>query len=183
LEKRKQERAFGVAPQLSSYNAKMPWESVIREAAEMEQFWRQQFEKPANREEQRAMSGAPAFRRGAPEDRQREEADYRPLKREREYKPDKGKGKGKQGKDKGGKAVFDDKNRRKDGRYMVSVNGTQICFGYSRSKDGCKAQCPASRAHICEWCRGNHRSVECPQHPGWVPPEPEKQGEAKRRRM
>ena len=47
LEKRKQERAYGIAPQLSSYNAQMPWESVIREAAEMEQFWRQQFEKPA----------------------------------------------------------------------------------------------------------------------------------------
>jgi hypothetical protein len=180
LEKRKQERAFGIAPQLSSYNAKMPWESVIREAAEMEQFWRQQFEKPANREEQRSMTGAPAFRRGAPEDRQREDADFRPPKREREYKPDKGAGKGKEkGKDK----PMADKLQRQDGRYMQSVSGTQICFNYSRQKDGCKAQCPESRAHICEWCRGNHRSIECPQHPNWVPEQAPKRGDGKRRRM
>jgi hypothetical protein len=183
LEKRKQERAFGVAPQLSSYNAKMPWESVIREAAEMEQFWRQQFEKPANREEQRAMTGAPAFRRGAPEDWQQEDADFRPPKWERDYKPDKGKGYGGQGKD-NDKIPYNEQTVRGDGRHMQSVNGTQICFEWARNEEGCKAQCPTSRAHICEWCRGDHRSIECPQHPGWVPDQKGgAKGDPKRRRM
>jgi hypothetical protein len=179
LEKRKQERAFGIAPQLSTYNAQMPWESVIREAADMEQFWRQQFEKPAGREEFRALQGAPAFRKGGPDDRQRDGADYRVPKRERE----KGgaKGRGKKGKD---DAIPDaTRVQRQDGRFLSSVSGTQICFEWARNKEGCKATCPTSRAHVCEWCRGNHRTIECPQHPGWVPDQPPKKGDGKKRKV
>ena len=74
LEKRKQERAFGIAPQLSNYNAQMPWESVILEASEMDTFWTKQFEKPVGRAELRSLQVVPAFRRGGPDDRQRDDA-------------------------------------------------------------------------------------------------------------
>ena len=23
--------------------------------------------------------------------------------------------------------------------------------------------------HLCEWCRGTHRSIHCPHNPSWVP--------------
>ena len=61
--------------------------------------------------------------------------------------------------------------QRGDGRYFTSVNGTQLCFAYGRNKDGCKKVCPLGRAHACELCRGQHRTIECPKNPGWTPPQ------------
>ena len=182
LEKRKQERSFGIAPQLSTYNAQMPWESVILEASEMETFWTKQYEKPAGRAENRALLGAPAFRQGGPDDRRRDDAaaDHRVPKRDREWEQvddgRKGKSKGKEKKEKSESA-------RPDGRFFCSVNGTQICFDYARNKDGCKATCPGGRAHVCEWCRGSHRSIECPKKPGWVPEPAQKKGDGKKRKF
>ena len=63
-ERRKQERAYALAPMLSEYNPGMPWESVIRSAAELEVFWVKQFEKPASRAESKQELQAPAFRAG-----------------------------------------------------------------------------------------------------------------------
>ena len=62
--------------------------------------------------------------------------------------------------------------RRPDGRYMYAEDGTEICYTYSRTADGCSTECTATppRAHACEWCRGQHRSIRCPSHPNWVPP-------------
>ena len=45
--------------------------------------------------------------------------------------------------------------RGSDGRY-----GTLVGPG----------DCPAQRAHVCEFCLEPHRTVECPRNPGWRPP-------------
>ena len=88
---------------------------------------------------------------------------------------------GKKGKGKGGKPLGKNpaqteappvKEVRGDGRFLKSSDGMQICYLYSRSKDGCQAVCPEGRAHCCEWCLGPHRTVMCPKHPGWTPPAP-----------
>ena len=71
--------------------------------------------------------------------------------------------------------------QRADGRYLYSLEGLEICFAYSRSANGCTATCKGQpqRAHLCEWCRGSHRSIECPTHPGWQPPPAQGQGGGK----
>ena len=56
-------------------------------------------------------------------------------------------------------------DRRHDGRHLRDASGTQLCFAWNRSSDGCAAVCPGSRAHMCAWCLGSHRAVACPQHP------------------
>jgi hypothetical protein len=169
LEKRKQERAYGIAPQLSEFNPQLPWESVIREAAELDSYWTKQFEKPAGRAELRSMQEVPAFRRGGPDDRQRDDAGSDIPKGDKRGR-DKGSGKG--GGKKGKANMAEKASQRQDGRYFTSVNGTQICFEFARNADGCKATCPSKRAHVCEWCRGSHRTIECPTKPGWVPEPP-----------
>ena len=88
-----------------------------------------------------------------------------------------GRGKGRGNGSGGGKGKDKDKNggnddfQRKDGRYFKSMNGSQICFAFGRNKDGCKKVCPLGRAHVCEFCRQLHRTIECPKNPGWKPPE------------
>jgi hypothetical protein len=59
------------------------------------------------------------------------------------------------------------------------VNGCEICYKWARTDTGCAPSCPDKRAHVCEWCRGNHRSIACPQKPGWVPPAPPAKGAGK----
>eukprot|EP00971_Amphidinium_carterae_P053588 1055630-Amphidinium_carterae.1 len=59
--------------------------------------------------------------------------------------------------------------KRPDGRYFRNADGNEICFNWSRSPNGCGEPCVAARAHICEWCRKPHRSIECPSKPGWTP--------------
>ena len=80
-----------------------------------------------------------------------------------------GKGRGKGSLDGGGKGKD---AQRGDGRYFSSANGTQICFSFTRNKDGCKKVCPFNRAHVCEFCRQPHRTIDCPKHPNWVAPSP-----------
>lgn len=55
-------------------------------------------------------------------------------------------------------------------RFLKADDDRQICFSFNRSADGCAAECPAGRAHICELCKQAHRAVHCPRHPGWKPP-------------
>ena len=60
--------------------------------------------------------------------------------------------------------------QRRDGRFCKSTQGINICYDWTRNKDGCNNEgCPKGMAHICEWCRQPHRSVDCPQVPGWKP--------------
>ena len=56
-------------------------------------------------------------------------------------------------------------HKRSDGRYVRDPDGLEICFKYAHQSGGCQDTCPQKRAHICEWCRGNHRSIECPDKP------------------
>ena len=164
-ERRKQERAYALAPMLSEYNPGMPWESVIRSAAELEVFWVKQFEKPAARAEVNKELQAPAFRNREGEgnyEAMNEKNKNRGNPYEGGKKGGKDRGKGKE-KEKGNARKTE--GRRGDGRYFNSVNGKEICFQWTRNADGCKAVCPSGRAHICEWCRGNHRSIDCPDKP------------------
>ena len=64
-----------------------------------------------------------------------------------------------------------------DGRWKRLDDGTEICYAYSRNTDGCTTVCSANpkRGHACEWCRGQHRTINCPTHPNWTPP-PQGQG-------
>ena len=70
--------------------------------------------------------------------------------------------------------------QRKDGRYLRSRSGINICYDWSRHEDGCNNdKCPQQFAHVCEWCRQPHRSINCPQRPGWTPPPPTTKGGGK----
>jgi hypothetical protein len=95
---------------------------------------------------------------------------------DQDWRPSKPWGKGQKGDGKKGqkgdgqKGAKNNDDQRGDGRYFTSSNGTQICFSYSRCKDGCKKICSFNRAHVCEFCRQPHRTVDCPKHVGWQPP-------------
>ena len=60
--------------------------------------------------------------------------------------------------------------RRPDGRYMYAQNGRGICFQHSKNENGCTTICDKNFEHICELCRGLHRTIHCPTNPGWRPP-------------
>ena len=70
--------------------------------------------------------------------------------------------------------------RRADGRYYYHTDGKQICFKFSRFRDGCSKDCTAvpSRAHVCEFCRQPHRTIDCRVVVNWTPP-PEEKGKGK----
>lgn len=58
-------------------------------------------------------------------------------------------GKGKRGGKAAGKHVRTADNKR------------QLCWEWNRQPNGCSDRCPAGRAHQCEICLGNHRSINC----------------------
>ena len=65
--------------------------------------------------------------------------------------------------------------QRKDGRYFRSKAGINICYAWSRAADGCSNDhCDKGFAHICEWCRAPHKTIDCPHSPGWTPDKKEK---------
>ena len=60
--------------------------------------------------------------------------------------------------------------KRADGRYVRDAKGVEICFSFARHAGGCKESCPQGRTHICEWCREEHRSIDCSSKPrDWKP--------------
>ena len=187
-ERRKLERQYDLAPALSSFNKLMPWDSVIRHAADWDKFWEKHYEKHAHRAETRGEPATNAFKHdslyssvNSPwepplkgtkrpyEDAGGDAQDWRPAK--------KGKGKGDGKKQEKNKAAADNNDQQRgDGRYYKSVEGCQICFDWTRVGGGCQQVCPTGRAHCCEFCRGSHRTINCPKHPGWKPSAPEKKG-------
>jgi hypothetical protein len=61
-------------------------------------------------------------------------------------------------------------SKRPDGRFYRNEQGKQLCWTWNHDAAGCDEPCRSNRAHSCEWCRQNHRSVNCPQAPaGWKP--------------
>ena len=139
-ELRRQEAFHSAHSDMSSFSPTQPWNSVIKASANCQEFWTREFEKPAM-----------LFQLNGP--RAPRVADVFPPVPPGD--PDK-------------KRSFDP--QRRDGRFFKSTQGINICYDWTRNKDGCNNEgCPKGMAHICEWCRQPHRSVDCPQVPGWKP--------------
>jgi hypothetical protein len=49
-----------------------------------------------------------------------------------------------------------------EGKHRLDNAGTEICWNWNRAANGCATKCESGRAHICEICRGDHRTVQCP---------------------
>ena len=150
-------QAFHVAqPSMSAYITTQPWCSVIKSSATAVEFWSREFDKPALRHA--CTSGARS-------------AVHSSLSRDIAPPPGvwhQGNQNQQQGKRQPAKRASDE--QRKDGRYLKSYEGVEICYTWTRNQDGCsKETCPHGRSHVCEWCRQPHRSIRCPQHPDWKP--------------
>ena len=63
---------------------------------------------------------------------------------------------------------------RADGRWMYAQNGKGLCYAFGRNENGCQTVCDKQFEHLCELCRGQHRTIHCPTNPGWSPPAAEK---------
>jgi hypothetical protein len=91
-----------------------------------------------------------------------------------------GKGSGKGGDSKrgsGNKAGFEMALMGNGTKSTHNVAGTQLCYAWGRSAQGCTTPCPNQRAHQCEFCLGPHRTIDpnCMSRPaGWTPPAPKK---------
>lgn len=144
-EKRRQEEFHAAHANMSSFNTMQPWNSVIKAAANSSEFWHREFEKPALLYK---MNGPKAMK-AIPEPPREAGGSHTWSTR---------------GQDKG---TYDPK--RRDGRHFKSMGGVNICYEWSRNDNGCtnEGQCPRGMAHVCEWCRQPHRTISCPQVPGW----------------
>ena len=71
--------------------------------------------------------------------------------------------------------------RKPDGRFCYDIGGTELCYAWGRNEGGCATVCTREpkRAHGCEWCRGPHRTIHCPSHPGWRPDPGDGKGKGK----
>ena len=141
-ELRRQEAFYNAHSSMSSFSPTQPWNSVIKASANNQEFWTREFEKPAllfqvNGPKPRMFAGAPEPPSSAA---------ARPLgDRKRTYDP-----------------------QRRDGRFFKSKSGVNICYDWSRNSGGCSNEaCLKGMAHVCEFCREPHRTIDCPQMPGW----------------
>ena len=140
-ELRRQEEFHQAHPGWSNFSQLQPWNGVIKSAASCAEFWHREFEKPALLYK---MNG-PKPMRAVPDPPA--PVGFRPggsSNERRGYDP-----------------------KRRDGRFFKSVGGVNICYDWARCEDGCSEVCPKGMAHICEWCRQPHRTIHCPQVPGW----------------
>ena len=149
-----------------SFDSKTPWAAVLRDSARDTQFWATNVKDLAvmsgsgrNTAVLAAAAGADVAPAGAGH---RQHDRSRSPRRQTHDKPGK-KGKG------AGKG-----NRRGDRRHTTNSEGSQLCYSWNRTSQGCVSSgpCPNSRAHQCEWCLGPHRAIDssCPKRPkGWEP--------------
>ena len=156
-EKRRQEDFHAAHANMSSFNTMQPWNGVIKAAANSTEFWHKEFEKPALLYK---MNG-PRAMRSAPE-----------PPRSGGFHP-------------GSNPTSDKKQhdpKRRDGRFFKSMGGVNICYDLSRNENGCnnEGQCPKGMSHVCEWCRQPHRTINCPQVPGWTQDKETGKGKGKR---
>ena len=194
LERTAAQRAPGVRPLQGEFDAQRPWDMVFREAARDEAFWQEQVDRKALLFAAHVKSPGQLLDDGvgavvAGSEALLKAADSHPKKKKRKAsesvstspdKPKKVKKKktktkrqqpgappgGKGGK--GGAKSSDTK--QSDGRFFRDERGKQICWTWNHSADGCHNPCSSGRAHVCEWCRGNHRSINCSKKPdGWTP--------------
>ena len=115
----------------------MPWEAVLREAADSQAFWYQELLEPALLLD-RAHGAQPSPAHQAYEDDSLAEATAAALSRKHCSANVKGGGK------KGAAGKVD------------------ICFTFIRHASGCQEPCPAKRLHVCEGCGApNVRAINC----------------------
>ena len=144
-EKRRQEDFHSIHASMSAYNPAQPWNSVIKASAGAPEFWHKEFEKPAL-----------LFKVNAPKA-------SLVVHQQEQF-----------GGDFNGRLNNDKRQvneaKRRDGRYFKSTGGVNICYDWARTEGGCSNEggCPKHMAHICEWCRQPHRTISCPQVPGWT---------------
>ena len=132
----------------SLYDPAMPWESAISASITDIEYWGRYFERKALKALASPRPGNPIH--AAPEDGPAP-GKVRKLSR-RDQARQSGDGK------------------RPDGR-LYWDGQTKFCAEY-HLYNGCEWQCPHSHSHRCEFCKGWHRSSNCPQKPqGWTPPE------------
>lgn len=154
-ERRRQEAFRASHPQMSAYNPKQPWNSVIKASACSSEFWDREFTKPAMLYQMNGPRSMPAF----------PSPPTGPG-----FGPGAGSTSARDGGQTSRKRPFDP--QRKDGRYFKSRSGVNICFDWAWNPDGCdNEKCKREMAHCCEFCRGPHRTIDCPQVPGWKPPD------------
>ena len=166
-ERRKQERFHTAHATLSAYDPLMPWNSVIKAAADDTEFWDRELKEPAllytvgrgrshpsHVEQQPEQAGSKRTRNGK---RKNNGQTHTPPA---QVQPTGSKGRG--GKGKGsGKDNNVHPRRVPSGKYSTDRQGKQICFAWSRDSNGCtNGACPKGRSHVCEWCLQPHRTID-----------------------
>jgi hypothetical protein len=139
----------------------MPWDSCYKAAADNVEFWDKELKELALLFSRRAS--------GPSHDSRQEFGHTKDRSRSRGERNDNGGGRDRRGKGSSIKVGLKEQASR-DGRNIQGRCGTQICFEWSRQEGGCANECPSARLHVCEFCLQPHRTVSCPQHPGWTPP-------------
>ena len=164
-------------PALSDFDPGRPWDEVFRAMAKDRDFWNKMFEQPAMRYQLSnppravpnfSMTGGLA--QGSSFQTQADGGGGHPNPKVRKEKFKKPKGPGGPGGGPKGAGKGGNEEKRKDGRFLRGRNGADICYTFSRDEGGCSETCPQKRLHICEFCRGQHRTIHCPTHPGWTAP-------------
>jgi hypothetical protein len=148
-----------------------PWDSVLKAAATDTSFWEKEpailytvghgrsepswVEKQQPQQVSESGSKRVAKRKRALERKQDQQPQQPPPKQQQQQaKGSKGDGKGAH------------PRKGRDGRYMTTRDGSQICYAWNNTEGGCSVPCPANRAHVCQRCLQPHRSISCPQGSG-----------------
>ena len=139
-ERRRQEAFFTKHPTISAFNPRVPWDSVLRDAADSQNFWYKELLEPALLYER--ASGAVSM----PIHRALLDATEAPAAPPtRKYKRGKTSTKGGKGSAKGAKG-----------------EKKEFCFAFNRSENGCSEPCPHGRMHSCQGCNApGVRAINC----------------------
>ncbi len=132
-ERRRQEEFHSRHPSVSGFNTAMPWDSVLKEAADSQDFWNRELMEPAlTYARQRGSTPAPVHQVLAPVVEV-----ATPPNAPRPKRP-------------------------RGERAPRTQPSEQICHAYSRFHNGCQNPCPNGRLHACEGCRTpGVRGIDC----------------------
>jgi hypothetical protein len=166
---------------LTDFNSSKPWDVVFREAALDTKFWDREVDKQVVLFHTNVKSSTGIHDIGtglinlANEESHASASHVRPVKispgaKKRANKrmskaqgAPKGSGKGGNGAGKGAKMTEPGEAKTKDGRFLRSKTGEEICWAYN--KGTCSQPCPMKRWHMCEWCRQvDHTTKDCPKN-------------------
>ncbi len=132
-ERRRQEEFHARHPTVSGYNVSMPWDSVLKEAADSQDFWnRELMELALTCARQKGSTPTPVHHVLEPV--------INTAAPPKEPRPKRPRGVG-------------------EPRKAVAE---QICHAFSRYHNGCQTPCPNGRLHACEGCRTpGVRGIDC----------------------